>query len=110
MVLRAALALTLLCLSGPLLPVTGVAVALDKNDPKYVQTECARAWNRCWDGCKGKANSCYKGCNDRYDICLKIEMEAAPMNAPDTGGTAPPPKPPRGAAAGQALPGASVKP
>ncbi len=107
MVLRAAL--VALCLSAPLLSLTGVAVALDNNDPRSVQSECAGTWNRCWDGCKGKASSCYKGCNDRYDICLKIEMDPAPKNAPDTGG-APPPKGPRGVFEGQTLPGKAVKP
>lgn len=109
MVLRAALALLLLCLSWPLLPVA--AVALDKNDPRYVQTECARAWNRCWDGCSGKSSSCYKGCNDRYDICLKIEIEAAPTYTPDTGGTTPrPQKGLGGTFGGSTLPGATAKP
>ena len=109
MVLRAALALTLFCLSGTLLPVIDVAVALDKNDPRYVQTECARAWNRCWDGCR--SSSCYKSCNDKYDICLKIEIEAAPASTPGTGGTtSPPPKALRGTFGGATLPGATIKP
>jgi hypothetical protein len=79
--------------------VPAASLAADnKNDPKTVQTECVRAWDRCWDGCKGKGNNCYKGCNDKYDICLNIEMEMdAPANAQDGGGASPKPKGPKGA-------------
>lgn len=66
------LGLTLMLAIGIYVGDVSVAGATAKKDPQDAMTECARAWNSCWDKCKSR--KCYRRCNTLYHICIKIEI------------------------------------